>query len=195
MKQSNICTSPLIKKAAYFAAERHDGAYRKGTDVPFFVHPTLVALGVSRYTDDEQTISAAFLHDVMEDCGVTKQQMEELFGKHIAGIVEEVRSPLPTKEYSWKEKKEVYLAHITAASTDALIIVAVDKMNNMGAYFGYLAEKGEENINTLFNASRDEYVWYYNEVGTVLKTKLAEHIVVEDYFRVLRTCTQLDRNN
>ncbi|MFA5828390.1 MAG: HD domain-containing protein [Candidatus Shapirobacteria bacterium] len=59
--------SPKIRKALRLAAVQHDGQYRKDGVTPFIIHPIEVAMIVSEYTDNEDIISAALLHDVLED--------------------------------------------------------------------------------------------------------------------------------
>ena len=75
----------LVSRALVFASKMHDGMFRKGTNVPYIVHPVEVAEIVASMTDDEHVIAAALLHDVMEDCGVTRQELEEQFGARVAG--------------------------------------------------------------------------------------------------------------
>jgi len=57
----------MIKKAAEFAAKAHEGTVRKGSCLPYIVHPREVAMLVSVMTDDPEVIAAAYLHDVIED--------------------------------------------------------------------------------------------------------------------------------
>ena len=61
----------LVTQAVIFAAQAHDGAARKGSEIPYIVHPMEVVAIASTMTDDPQVLAAAALHDVMEDCGVT----------------------------------------------------------------------------------------------------------------------------
>ena len=63
----------MIRQAAGFAKQAHEGKMRKGTAVPYIVHPMDTGVIVSRMTDDPEVISAALLHDVIEDAGVTKE--------------------------------------------------------------------------------------------------------------------------
>ena len=63
----------MIGEAAAFADKAHKGAFRKGTKIPYITHPMETAVIVSAFTDDEEIIAAALLHDVMEDAGVTME--------------------------------------------------------------------------------------------------------------------------
>ena len=60
----------MIQKAAEFAAHVHAGALRKGSKLPYIVHPREVAMIVAMMTEDPEVIAAAYLHDVIEDAGV-----------------------------------------------------------------------------------------------------------------------------
>ena len=68
----------MVEEARSFAEKAHEGQFRKGTKRPYIVHPLEVAKIVSTMTDDEEIISAALLHDTLEDCRqVTKEQIKE----------------------------------------------------------------------------------------------------------------------
>ena len=68
----------LVSQADAFAAKAHDGMLRKGTNTPYIVHPREAAAIAASITDDEHVIAAALLHDVMEDCGVTEEELTTL---------------------------------------------------------------------------------------------------------------------
>ena len=56
-----------INLALKIAAKAHQGQNRKGTDVPYIFHPVAVGMIISQYTNDEATIVAGILHDILED--------------------------------------------------------------------------------------------------------------------------------
>ena len=58
----------MIDKAITFATKAHEGQFRKGTKLPYIVHPLEVGVIVSRMTQDKEVIAAAILHDTLEDC-------------------------------------------------------------------------------------------------------------------------------
>ena len=72
----------------HFAMEKHkDQEYNGG---PFFAHPLQTALIISSFSDDENLIAAAFLHDTIEDAGVTFEELVSEFNVEIAELVREV---------------------------------------------------------------------------------------------------------
>ncbi|MCI8532848.1 MAG: bifunctional (p)ppGpp synthetase/guanosine-3',5'-bis(diphosphate) 3'-pyrophosphohydrolase, partial [Lachnospiraceae bacterium] len=71
---------PLFERAAVFATVAHRGETRKGSRIPYLVHPMEVAAIVAEMTDDQELIAAAVLHDVVEDTDVTLPELQEFFG-------------------------------------------------------------------------------------------------------------------
>ena len=70
------------------AEKAHEGQFRKGTKRPYIVHPLEVAKIVSTMTDDEEIISAALLHDTLEDCRqVTKSRSKRRSAERVLEMV------------------------------------------------------------------------------------------------------------
>ncbi|MBU3839737.1 MAG: HD domain-containing protein, partial [Candidatus Ruminococcus intestinipullorum] len=93
----------MIERAKAFAQWAHEGQFRKGTSIPYIVHPIEVAEIVSEMTEDEEVISAAFLHDTIEDCQeVTEELIREQFGNRVAQLVAQESED---KSKTWKERK------------------------------------------------------------------------------------------
>lgn len=180
--------SQLIKKALYFAAEQHNGQYRKGGKIPYIVHPVLVSYGILKYTNDEEIISAGLLHDIFEDCpNVSEKDFEEKFGSRITKLVREVSFLEKDKNetLSWKENKTNYINQLKNISNDALLIIASDKMNNLETYFNAVKEKNPA-IETLFKGTTDDYIWYYTQIENILIESLGDnHNAVKDYTKKL----------
>ena len=74
--------------AAYKVADAaHLGQMRKSGE-PYITHPIAVAAQCAEWRLDVQALMAALLHDTMEDCGVTKADLAEQFGHHVAELVD-----------------------------------------------------------------------------------------------------------
>jgi myo-inositol-1(or 4)-monophosphatase len=165
----------LPKKAAYFAAEKHDGQYRKGTNIPYIAHCIHVALIVRTFTDNEDIISAALLHDTIEDChDVSYAVLEKEFGSTIATLVNEVTFVKDdnAKALPWREKKGLYISHLRNASPAAVLIAAADKITNMESYFNALLSNPEK-VTQFFKGEPSDYFWYYEEIAKIVSQKLA----------------------
>ena len=79
----------LVRSSYRFAAECHNGQTRVSGG-PYIEHPLQTALFLADLRLDVTTLVAALLHDVIEDCGVTYDQLEERFGEDVARLVDGV---------------------------------------------------------------------------------------------------------
>ena len=109
--------SDKINLALKVASKAHRKQTRKGTDIPYISHPVAVAMIVSEYTADEDTIVASILHDILEDVESTvysENDMRNDFGNEIVEIVKDVSEDkiAGEPEKPWIERKNSYLAHL-----------------------------------------------------------------------------------
>lgn len=120
-----------ILRAASFAAKKHKDQKRKGSDgEPYINHPLEVAsllTNVGRI-DDTDIITAALLHDTVEDTGVTVDEIEKEFGSGVAGYVREVTDD---KSLPKAERKRLQVEHAPHLSHGAKQIKLADKISNI----------------------------------------------------------------
>ena len=125
----------MIQRAIAFATKAHDGQLRKGTMRPYILHPLEVGVIVARMTEDEEVISAAILHDTIEDCeGVTAQMIEQMFSKRVAELVQKESED---KSKTWMERKGATIQHLKVAEREVQMIGLADKLYQ---YTGYRSE-------------------------------------------------------
>ena len=85
---------------AYNYAFEHHGDQKRRSGEPYIIHPINVAYILASVGLDEATISAALLHDVVEDTDVTAEQLRKDFGEEIADMVAGV-TKLETMQFMW----------------------------------------------------------------------------------------------
>lgn len=78
-----------LRQAYLVARDAHEGQTRSSGE-PYITHPVAVACILAEMKLDYETLMAALLHDVIEDTPATYQDMEQLFGKSVAELVEGV---------------------------------------------------------------------------------------------------------
>ena len=132
--------SDRINHAFAFAAKHHDQQVRKGTRLPYLTHPANVAVILTRYGLDEDTVVAGILHDVVEDCvrvGFTSEMLTsrigEKFGVAVLDTVlavTEARVGPDGAELSHEERKADYLDRLAGANESARWVCAADKIHN-----------------------------------------------------------------
>lgn len=108
--------------------------------MPFITHPVATAKILFDTGGSEDMICAALLHDVIEDCNVTKKQLEELFGKRIAMIVwllSKVKE-WPTSSLRVKNNLEE-MENALAEYPEAMIVKMADRLHNIQTLSGFFS--------------------------------------------------------
>jgi (p)ppGpp synthase/HD superfamily hydrolase len=172
--------SDRINHAFAFAAKHHDRQVRKGTRMPYLTHPANVALILSRYGQDEDTIIAGILHDVIEDCvreGWTREMLEDRiaskFGPSVlADVIAVTKRRLDDDgvELARDEVRDDYLSRLASASDRARWICAADKVHNAGSTLADLRRTIDvESVWSRFSGGRDGTVAWYRGVTDRLR--------------------------
>ena len=167
----------MIKKAAEFAKRAHDGVYRKGTQIPYITHPMETAAIVTAFTDEPEMIAAALLHDVIEDAGVTKEELEEQFGPRVAFLVD---SESEDKSKSWIERKGSTVEHLKTATRAEKILALADKLSNIRSTARDYLVLGDDVWQRFNQKEKQMQGWYYKGVAEALK-EFKGHIYYEEY--------------
>ena len=130
---SNPDSIAQIKKAYDYAYDKHKDQKRKSGE-PYFVHVLNVAYELAKLEVDPNTICAGLLHDVIEDCEVTKEEFIEEFGDEIYEIVEAVTKIsnlkfADEKEYQATNHRKILIA--MAKDVRVILVKLVDRLHNM----------------------------------------------------------------
>lgn len=133
----------FIDKAYEYAFEKHKDQKRKSGE-PYFVHVLNVAYELAKLKADPSAIAASLLHDVIEDCGVSKDEFETLFGEDVYNIVEAVSkiSNLKfndEKEYQAANHRKILIA--MAKDVRVILVKLVDRLHNMRTLHFLSSEK------------------------------------------------------
>ena len=157
----------MIDRAIAFATKAHKGQVRKGTSRPFIQHPLEVGKIVASMTEDEEIISAAILHDTIEDCeGITEEILREQFTPRVAGLVAQESED---KSKTWMERKSATIAHLKVAPREIQMIGLADKLSNMRDIDRDYPECGEELWNRFRMKDKKVIGWYYKSIQESLR--------------------------
>lgn len=123
----------VINKAYEFARLKHSGQVRKSGE-PYIIHPLNVALILAKIYADYETISAGLMHDVLEDCDCSVEEMEDKFGVNITRLVTGV-TRLSRINFSTENEYliDYYKKIIVGMSEDVRVIIIklADCLHNM----------------------------------------------------------------
>jgi (p)ppGpp synthase/HD superfamily hydrolase len=123
----------LEKKAWKFAQDAHDGVSRKFSGVPYFEHVRWVFKLLKKFDTREELGAAALLHDVVEDCDISIEEIRKEFGERVANLVSELTSNEEMKGLMGKQ--EYLLDKMYTMSDDALIIKLCDRLQNLSDHY------------------------------------------------------------
>jgi guanosine-3',5'-bis(diphosphate) 3'-pyrophosphohydrolase len=127
-----LCSgAPVLRRAAGFAAWKHQGQMRKGEgEIPYVHHPievTAILAEVGSVTDFD-VLQAALLHDTIEDTETDRDELEAHFGARVCGIVLEVTDD---KSLDKPVRKARQVEHGPHLSQDAQSLKLADKISNI----------------------------------------------------------------
>ena len=163
----------LVREAIAFAVNAHDGMRRKKSEAPYILHPMEAAVIVGTMTEDQNLIAAAVLHDVVEDAGVTIEQIEARFGKRVRELVqsetEDKRAQLPPSA-TWRIRKEESLEVLKNTEDLGVLMVWLgDKLANMRAIYRDFKVEGEEMWQRFNQKDPAQQAWYYRSIVTLTR--------------------------
>jgi (p)ppGpp synthase/HD superfamily hydrolase len=172
----------LVKRALDHAAVWHRDQKRKypGVDVPYMSHAAGVALRLARHRFDDEVVAGGALHDVMEDCGVTHDELARLFGQNVADLVRAVSEP--DKSLSWEDRKRRYVEHFARVSWEAQAISLSDKIDNFESIAVSANEHGDPWA--MFKRGKQSQLAYFDALAQSAAV-LPEHPLVREYMEAL----------
>jgi (p)ppGpp synthase/HD superfamily hydrolase len=151
----------VIEKALQIAARAHVNQRRKGSDIPYIVHPVAVGMILMKAGYDETLVAAGILHDTVEDTDLSLQDIEQEFGPKIAEIVGGCSEP--DKALSWDQRKTHTIEYLKNAPNDIRAVACADKLHNIRSITNDYKRIGAEIWNK-FNAGKEKQEWYYTQI-------------------------------
>ena len=180
VRDRQLPLGPRFRRALGYAARIHAKQFRKGTKRPYVAHLLGVASTVLTHGGDEDEAIAALLHDAVEDQG-GKPRLREIrrkFGPRVARIVEGCTDSDIEPKPPWLERKTEYLRYLRHADSSVRLVSAADKVYN--------ARETLEDLRThrpalwkRFKGGKQGTLWYYREVGKILRRKGPKELAAE----------------
>ncbi|MGM9568022.1 MAG: HD domain-containing protein [Clostridia bacterium] len=156
--------SELLNEAIRFATKRHKDQRRKGTSIPYIVHPMETTAILASMKAEPYLLIAGMLHDTIEDTDTTEEEITERFGKEVCSLV---TSHTEDKTKSWTERKKQAIKELKTASLPLKMLVMADKTANLRSIYADYRQIGDE-VWKRFNAPRDKQAWFYSEIQDAL---------------------------
>ena len=160
--------SKLLDRAIAFATKAHSGTFRKKDGIPYILHPMEVASIAGGITTDEEVLTAALLHDTVEDTDVTLDTIKSQFGDRVAALVASEtedkrrdRSPAET----WMQRKMESLAALrNAVDPGVRVLWLSDKLANMRSFARQYEKEGDRMWKDFNQTDPAQQAWYYRTI-------------------------------
>ena len=180
----------LVSEAIAFAVKAHDGMRRKKSEAPYILHPMEAAVIVGTMSDDQNLIAAAALHDVVEDAGVSIEEVGEKFGARVKELVgaetENKREHLHPSD-TWRIRKEESLAVLESTDDIGVLMVWLgDKLANMRSIYRTWKVDGDAMWQNFNQKDTKEQAWYYKTI-----VRLTERLSHTSAWIEYKTLTEL----
>lgn len=170
-----------VEQAIKASALLHQDQLRKGSiPLPYITHLMAVMLIVRDYTDNEDTLAAALLHDTLEDTDYTIEELRDDFGDKVTTLVQTLTEPTRDGEtkISWLESKKMYAKQLRKGPSEAIIIAAADKAHNFRSTVEeYYAE--HDRFIKDFGPNLDARLEAYQTIANAINSRQADGIVHE----------------
>ncbi len=127
---SKICSEGIfrLEQAIVYATGCHIGQLRKGSDMPYIVHPLEVMNILRSMGADTDLLIAGLLHDTVEDTGSTEEDIRRIFGDEVAALV---MAHTDDKSLPWPERKARAVAELAVAPHRVRMLIMADKLSNL----------------------------------------------------------------
>lgn len=158
----------LVSEAIAFSTKAHDGMRRRKSELPYILHPMEVGVIVGTMTDNQEVIAAGLLHDVVEDAGVSIEEIGEKFGERVMELVaaetENKREELPPED-TWRIRKEESIEKLrTTNDTEVMMLWIGDKLSNIRTIYRDFLVEGDTLWNKFHQSDINAQAWYYRSI-------------------------------
>ena len=171
-----------LEQAIRFATKHHYGAVRKGTNLPYIMHPMETMQILAHMHADNNLMIAGVLHDTLEDTSATLDDIIALFGIDVAALV---YNHTEDKSKTWTERKSKNLARIYYGDKRAQMLNLADKISNLRSMHSDVKDKGGD-LWARFNAPLHQQSWYYSLANDMLADLSEEAFCKDAYWEMTR---------
>jgi len=163
--------SQRIFQAIEFATKAHTGQFRKGTKVPYIVHPLGVAKILIEAGCSEEVVMAGILHDTVEDSSTRIDDIRRDFGEEVARLV--AGASEPDKSDTWENRKQHTIDILETAPMDAVYISLADKLANIRDIRADYEKLGDD-VFLRFNRPKEKQEWYYRAMADLFSKRIVD---------------------
>ncbi len=172
-----------LHEAIKFATIKHNGQVRKGTAIPYIVHPVEVMQILLTYGASENVVVAGVLHDTLEDTDTTIDEIKQKFGENVAQLV---ASESEDKSKTWEERKQATIDALKNATLDVKLVCLADKLSNLRSIYSDYQLVGDK-LWDRFNRSKKQIACYYIQIAKATADIQGVNNIYSEYVSALNS--------
>ena len=179
--------STLLDRAIIYAVKAHANTERRDKGFPYIVHPMEAMAIAATITPDQEVLSAAALHDVVEDTDCTIEELRSEFGNRIADLVESESDKYAVSvsgEDIWKESKQAAIERLAKADRDSKIVALGDKLSNMRAIARDFDQIGNKIWERFHAPEPQDHEWRYRGLAASL-SELSDTAAYKEFVELI----------
>jgi (p)ppGpp synthase/HD superfamily hydrolase len=174
--------SEQYEAALRVATVAHRRQMRKGSGLPYIIHPVHVSVILLRHGFSMESVIAGLLHDVVEDQGYDLADIDGRFGARVAEMVDalsERKSDAEGVKRPWDVRKREALQQLREASREAIAVKCADTLHNAHSFVQDLRLEGSE-VWRHFNRGPQSQLGYYRRILSIAEERLGDHPLVAE---------------
>lgn len=180
--ESETGYSRAYEEALRLAVVAHREQQRKGSGLPYSIHPIHVSVILIRHGFSTEVAIAGLLHDLVEDQGFDLEEIDRRFGPEVSEIVDaltERKRDADGKKRPWPIRKREALEKLERTNREAAAVKAADALHNLKSFLEDLHQDGAD-IWRHFNQGPIEQLAYYRRITALSRWKLGSHPLVRE---------------
>lgn len=172
-----------IEEAIHFMVKANKGQKRKNENIDKSFHSMTIYSMLREFTDDEDILISALLHDVINDTEYGYEDIEEKFGTLVADMVSDLSEDMAITK--WLDRKKDYIKRMKSVNNINIInIMLADKLHNLLSNYDNFTKNGNKIWkNTGGSAEENRYI--YREIYYIARNKGAYRKLVARYREIL----------
>lgn len=176
----------IVEKALRIMLTAHGQQVRKTDGSPYIIHPMMVAKKLAGLNFSDETIAAAFVHDVLEDTDYSEKKLRQELGDKVIDII----LPLTEdKSLEWEDRKQKYIQAVKNASVETKAVSIADKIHNLESIIATHQEMGDK-IWTKFNRGKDKKLWFEKAMLQAFRESW-NHPLIAEYEKLIKQVEKL----
>lgn len=176
----------MINKAMEIAIKAHADKNRKGTEIPYVIHPLEVGMILARNKMSDDVIISGILHDVVEDGKLTLNDVEEMFGPVVKRIVEKVyTADKDVTSENWRIRRKHTLDYLREeASPEFKFVSCADKLSNIKLIADEMEKVGHK-VWDRYEEGYENKKWYHQSLVVSL-SQISNYRMYKEYIKYVK---------